>query len=83
MSGSDQAVQFRFETNNRTRESWGFGNSTVSGLVATACFVLASSMEGERLAVPDQVNIPSATAIVVQMTNLKVAVLWVIAKSSL
>jgi hypothetical protein len=35
------------------------------------------------LAVPDQVNIPSATAIVVQMTNLKVAVLWVIAKSSL
>jgi hypothetical protein len=31
------------------------------------------------LAVPDQVIIPSATAIVVQMTNLKVAVLRVIA----
>jgi hypothetical protein len=38
-------------------------------------------MEGERLAVLDQVIIPSATAIVVQMTNLKVALLWVIAKS--
>jgi hypothetical protein len=32
-------------------------------------------MEGERLAVPDQESIPSATAIVVQTTNLKAAVL--------
>jgi hypothetical protein len=40
-------------------------------------------MEGERLAVLDQVIVPSATAIVVQMTSLKAVVLWVIAKSSL
>jgi hypothetical protein len=40
-------------------------------------------MEGERLAVPDQVIIPSKTVIAVQMMNLKAAVLCVIAKSSL
>jgi len=76
------ASQFRFETNRRTRESCGFGNSAISGLVAIACFILAWSMEGERLAVPAQDSIPSATATVVQTTNLKAAV-WVIAISSL
>jgi hypothetical protein len=33
--------QSTLETNRRTRESAGFGNSAISGLVAAACFALA------------------------------------------
>jgi hypothetical protein len=77
------SAQFRFETNRRTRESWRFGKSVNFGAGAAACFALARLTEGERLAELDQVIIPSATATVVQMTNLKVVVFWIIAKSSL
>jgi hypothetical protein len=37
----DKPAQFRLETSRRTRESWRFGTSAISGLVATACFALA------------------------------------------
>jgi hypothetical protein len=50
----------------------------MSGPVATACFALIWSSEGACLPVLVQVIIASATATIVQMTNLK-ALLWVIA----
>jgi hypothetical protein len=51
----------------------------MSELVATACFALTWSSEGACLPVLDQVIITSPTATIVQMTNLKAALLWVIA----